>query len=109
MTAPLDSFRTGGRHWLAVLVAAALGLALATVHPVGFAVGGALVGVLAYNLKRALMAGLGFGLLSLAVFGAVLFANGALDPALATGQMVYVTAAIPLAASVLGSLARGLV
>lgn len=101
-------YRTGGRHWLAMLVAVGVGLGLATVHPVGYLVGGALVGLLADDRARALLAGLGFGVLAWLAFAALLFANGTLGAYLATGQPLLVSVAVPVAGSVLGSLVRWL-
>ena len=104
----LAGYRTGGRHWLAMLVASTAGLAVALVHPIGYLVGGALVGLLAYDRRRAVLAGLGFGVLAWLAFALFLFANGTLDPYLATGQSLLVSIAIPVGASVLGSLVRWL-
>ena len=100
--------RTGGRHWLAMLVAVAVGIGTALVHPVGYLVGGALVGLLAYDRWRALLTGLGFGVLAWLAFASVLFANGTLGPYLATGRPLLVSVVIPVGASVLGSLVRWL-
>lgn len=105
---PPAAFRTGGLHWLAMLVASAVGLALALVHPVGYLVGGALVGLLAYDRSRALLAGLAFGVFAWLAFALLLFANGSLPQYLATGQALLVSVAIPVVGSLLGSLVRWL-
>ncbi|WP_336325874.1 hypothetical protein [Halovenus sp. HT40] len=94
-------------HWVAVLVATLAGLALASVHWIGLVAGGALVGVVAPNLKRALFAGLGFGITALLVWFGFLFVTGTLGKVLATGQFVWIAVAVGVVAPLVGSLLRG--
>lgn len=106
----LWAVRTGdrGRRWLVTAGAVALGLVLATGHWMGLVLGGAFVGVLQRDLKRAVVAGLLFGLVALAAF--VLVA-----PRLEAGELlaltpaVYVTVGAGLGLPLLGSLTRGVV
>ncbi|MFB6165851.1 MAG: hypothetical protein ABEJ31_11890 [Haloarculaceae archaeon] len=107
--ARLDAVRADERRrWLLTAGAVVLGLALAWVHWLGFAVGGALVALPQRSLARGLLVGLGFGALALLAFAAWLATAGALDTYLAMGQVLAVSVAIPLAGGLLGSLARGL-
>lgn len=94
-------------HWVAVLVATALGLGLASLHWLGLVAGGALVGLVATSLKRALLAGLGFGVTALTVWFGYLAATGVLGKVLATGQFVWIAVAIGLIGPLVGSLFRG--
>lgn len=106
----LTAVRTDPRQRAAALaVGAVLGLALAQVHWIGFVVGGALVGLASRSLPRALAAGFGFGVLAWLAFAALLAAHGSLNGYLGTGQLLYVSVAIPLLGGTLGSLARGVV
>ncbi|WP_436907034.1 hypothetical protein [Halosimplex marinum] len=96
-------------RWGLTVTATALGLALATVHWAGLLVGGALVGFAQPTLRRALVAGLAFGVVVL-LAAAVQFAlAGSLDAYLAMGQLLAVSVAVPLVAGPLGAAARGLV
>jgi len=96
-------------HWVGLLVAIVVGVALSTVHWLGLVAGGALVGLLAASVRRAVLAALGFGVIVLLVW-VVLFAfAGSLGEVLATGRLVVVGTAMGLLAPVLGSLARGIV
>lgn len=96
-------------HWVALVVAIVLGLALSTVHWLGLVAGGALVGLVSTSLRRALAAGLGFGVLVVLVW-AVLFAlSGSLGKVLAMGELVWLGIAVALLAPVVGSLARGVI
>jgi asparagine N-glycosylation enzyme membrane subunit Stt3 len=106
----LREVRTNRRErWYALVAAAVVGLAAAWVHWYGFVLGGALVGLVSKNLKRGLLAGLGFGLLAWVVFTALLASHGALGAYLGMGQVTALSAAIPVAGSLLGSLVRGIV
>jgi hypothetical protein len=89
-------------------VSAVVGLAVAWFHWVGLLVGGVLVGALARSWSRALAAGLGFGLLAWVVFLAVLSDAGRLAAYWGSGQLLYVSLAIPLVLGLVGSLAYGL-
>lgn len=107
--APLYALqRDPRRRWIATLLAALVGLALASVHWVGLFLGGALVGWAWPTLGRAVLAGLGFGLLALGSFAVVLAEANALDAATATGQIVLVAVATALVLGPLGGLSRGL-
>jgi len=96
-------------HWVGLLVAVVLGLVLASVHWVGLVVGGALVGLVTASLRRALLAGLGFGILAVLVWLALLAGAGSLDKVLVTGRLIALAVAMGIVAPVVGSLARGVV
>jgi hypothetical protein len=106
----LDRIRTDPFvHWIALVVALLVGLALASVHWIGLVAGGALVGLVATTLKRALLAGLGFGVTVVFVWLGLLVFNGVLGKVLATGQFVWIAVAVGVVAPLLGSLLRGVV
>jgi hypothetical protein len=102
--------RTGdrGRRWLVAAGAVAVGLVLATGHWMGLVLGGAFVGVLQRDLKRAVLGGLLFGLVVLGAFVLVV-------PRLEAGELLaltpaaYVTLGAGLGLPLLGSLTRGVV
>jgi hypothetical protein len=96
-------------HWIGLVVAIVLGLLLSAVHWVGLVVGGALVGLVASSLRRALLAGLGFGILAVLVWLALLAGAGSLGKVLATGRLIALAVGMGIVAPVLGSLARGVV
>jgi hypothetical protein len=96
-------------HWIAVLVSCLLGLILATVHWLGLVAGGALVGLVATTFKRAVLAGVGFGLLVLVVWAGLFVAGGAFGKVLAMGQITALGVAMGVVLPVLGSLLRGVV
>jgi hypothetical protein len=96
-------------HWVALVVAIVAGLALSTVHWLGLVVGGALVGLVAASLRRALLSGLGFGLLVVVVWVLVLVLSGALGKVTAMGEIAGLGVAVALVAPVFGSLVRGIV
>lgn len=98
-----------GIHWLAQLIALAMGLALASQHWLGLIVGGALVGILALSLRRALLAGLGFGCLVTVIWILGFWRDGTLEKVLAMGEIAAIAVLIGLLAPVLGSLVRGIV
>jgi len=97
------------RHWGALVLAVLVGLGLATLHWVGLVVGGALVGLLARSLRRALVGGLGFGALVVLVWAGSFALAGTLGSVIAMGQLSALGVAIGLLAPTLGSLARGVV
>ncbi|WP_435153313.1 hypothetical protein [Haladaptatus sp. DFWS20] len=106
----LVEFRAdSNRRWLAVGAGVVIGLALAWIHWIGLLIGGALVSLPTKNWKRGVLAGLGFGVLSLLVFVALLAFYGSLVPALEMGQITALVVAIPLLAGTIGGLARVLV
>lgn len=98
-----------GPHWLALVAGVVVGLVLSAVHPLGLFVGGVLVGLVAASLRRALLSGLGFGLLVVTTWGAVLAVSGALGRVTAMGELAGLGVLIALLAPALGSLARGIV
>lgn len=96
-------------HWLAVIVTCLLGLGLATVHWLGLIVGGALVGLVATTLKRALLAGFGFAVLVLVVWAGLFVIGGVFGKVVAMGQITAISVAMGVVLPVLGSLLRGVV
>lgn len=110
LTDRLTALRSNPRtRWLGFAIGAIVGLALASIHWVGLVVGGALVGLFARDLPRAVVAGLAFGVVALLAFAAWLALAGALGVYLEMGQILAVSVAIPLVGGALGSLVRGLV
>lgn len=106
----LREVRTNRRErWYALVGATIVGLAVAWVHWYGFVLGGALVGLVSRNLKRGLLAGLGFGVLAWVAFAALLASHGSLGAYLGMGQITALGVAIPVVGSLLGSLVRGVV
>lgn len=95
-------------RWRATVLAGAFGALLATVHWSGLLVGGALVGLAWPTLRRALVAGFGFGVAVVAVFALELALAGTLTEVLAMGVFGVVPAVIPLIAGPLGAASRGL-
>ncbi|MEF8812913.1 MAG: hypothetical protein V5A55_03735 [Halovenus sp.] len=96
-------------HWLVVVGACLVGLVAATLHWLGLVLGGALVGLFAASLRRALLAGLGFGVLVLAVWGGLFGLSGTFGAATATGEFAWLAVAMGLGLALLGSLVRGIV
>ena len=101
--------RTPRLRRVAAVVALLVGLGLATLHWGGLLVGGALVGLSMPTLRRALVAGLGFGLAGLVVAGARFALAGTLGAVLGAWPLVAVAVVAPLVAGPVGSLVRGLV
>jgi hypothetical protein len=81
--AALAPVRTGRYRESAVVLAAAAGLAVTTVHWGGLVLGGTLLGLVAPSLPRALATAASFGLLVVVAFAAWLLLGGSLA-ALAT-------------------------
>lgn len=97
------------RRRVLTVAALAVGLGFATLHWSGLLVGGALVGLAQPTLRRALLAGLGFGVAALVV-AAVRFAlAGTLAGVGGTWPLVAVGVAAALVAGPLGASARGLI
>ena len=67
------------------------------------------VGLVAASLGWAILAGVGFGLLVLAAWAALLGLAGTFGAAISLGQITYVSVAIALGLPALGSLVRGVV
>jgi hypothetical protein len=107
---PLERLReTPQYHWLAIVGACLVGLIAASVTWVGIFIGGALVGLLTANLKRAMLGGVGFGILVSVVWLLSLSIGGSLDGALSMGQFSAIPFVIAVSLGFLGSLLRGLV
>lgn len=107
--AHLDAARSDDRRrWLLSIVGAICGLALTWIHWLGIVVGGALVALPQVSLRRGVLAGVGFGVLTILVVGLWLATAGTIDTYLAMGRVLGISTAIPLAFALLGSLARGL-
>ena len=110
LTERLAAMRSNPRtRWLGFAFGAVAGIVLASIHWIGLVVGGALVGIFARDLPRAVAAGIAFGLVALLVFAGGLALDGALGVYLETGQLLAVSVAIPLVGGAFGSLVRGLV
>jgi hypothetical protein len=95
-------------RWRVTVVVGAVGALLATVHWIGLLVGGALVGLAWPTLRRAVLAGLGFGVAVVAVFAIELALAGSLAPAIGMGPLALVPILAPLVAGALGATVRGL-
>lgn len=95
-------------RWPLTLTATLVGLALATVHWGGIVLGGAVVGLCWPTLRRALLAGLAFGLVVVLVTLAQFALAGSLDEYLAMGPLLAISVAVPLVAGTLGGAVRGL-
>lgn len=93
-------------HAVTTVAAVAVGLVVATVHWFGLVVGGALVATVAPSLRRAVVAGVGFGMVVLVAFALTL--GAATWTVLETTPVVYLTVAAAIGLPVLGSLSRGL-
>lgn len=91
----------------ATVAAAVIGLITVWFHWIGFVLGGALVALVQPSIRRGLLAGLGFGVLSWIAFAVWLATMGDLTLYLGMGQVVAVSAVIPPVGGLLGSLARG--
>lgn len=97
-----------GRCRAALAVAVVAGLALATVHWLGLFAAGALVGLTRRNLARALLSGLAFGVLVLALFF-LLSAVISPGPFISLTPLSYLTVGLALAGPTWGALLRGAV
>ncbi|NHN40716.1 hypothetical protein G9C85_03575 [Halorubellus sp. JP-L1] len=102
--ATLSNPRRVGLTALAVVV----GVALATLHPLGLVAGGALVALPQRSLPRGLLAGVLFGGVVLAVFLVDLAAAGAAGGFLRFGLPRNVAIATGFGLPTFGALARGL-
>jgi hypothetical protein len=105
----LDALRDDAtRRRLATLSAVVFGLAVVWFHWIGFILGGSLVSLAQSSFRRGLLAGLGFGVVCWLAFAFWLARAGNFPLFLNMGQVFLVTTVIPLAGSLLGSLARGI-
>lgn len=93
-----------------VLIAGAVvsGLTIATIHPLGILLGGALTGVFARTLPRGVLAGAGFGGLVAVVFVTNVWATGSLGRVSASTDIAVLPVAIAIVLGVVGGLAQGL-
>lgn len=94
------------RRWGVTVAVVLLGLLVATIHWLGFLLGGALVALPQRTRTRGVLAGLGFGVAAWAVFLVILVLNGTAAPYLAMGEVFSLSLAIPIVAAFLGSLLR---
>jgi len=102
------SARADERLWVGALaVGVVVAVVLAQFSWVGFFVGGAIAGLGQRSIRRGVAAGFLTGVVSLAGFFVLLASAGSLDTALGTGQLLYVTAVIPVLYGTLGGLVRG--
>lgn len=107
---PLAVVRADRRRRLgASLLGVGIGLGLATVHWIGFVVGGALVALPARRIRTGVLTGLGFGLLGWLVFLVTLADAGALSVYFETGLLLAVSLGTALGGGLLGGLVRGVV
>lgn len=90
----LASFRRGDRVDAYLAAAFAVGVVAGLLHPVGLAVGGALVGLGARSLERSFVLGLSLGATVLLAWAVVLAWFGVLGP---------VAGAVPLSAVAVGA------
>lgn len=99
----------GLSHWIALVACLIIGLVLASLHWIGLVAGGALVGLVAASLRRAIVAGFGFGLVVLLVWATRLAVAGSFGKVTAMGEIALLGVAIALVGAVFGSLARGII
>ncbi|MFC7203888.1 hypothetical protein ACFQJC_10195 [Haloferax namakaokahaiae] len=99
----LSEIRTGRYAELALVAATVVGLAASTVHWSGLVLGGVLVGVLATSVRRAVVSGLTFGGLSIALQTALVWRSGGLDAYFEMGIILVLSVAIGFALPMLGA------
>lgn len=105
-----QSVRTTERfRWAAMVAAIIIGLVAASIHWSGLFLGGALCGLASTTRTRALLSGLGFGVLVWVVFALSLFASGDFGQYLAMGQIFIVSVVIPVVTATFSALVRWLV
>lgn len=106
----LAMIRSTTRYRLSALaLACLLGLVLASFHWSGIVAGGALVGILATSLRRAVLFGLGFGLFVVVAWILLLVATVDTANVVAMNELALLPVAMALLLAVLGSLLRGAV
>lgn len=93
------------QRWL-VAVGALVGLSLATIHRVGFVVGGALVALPQSSVRRGLLAGFAFGAFAWLIFLGWLARNWTLGTCPTLGELMALSTAISILGGLLGGLAR---
>ncbi|WP_224269467.1 hypothetical protein [Haloprofundus salinisoli] len=100
----LAPIRTGRYAELALILATVVGVAATMVHWAGLLVGGALVGLVATSVSRAVVNGLTFGLVVLFAFAAWILVEGLPSAAVELGDIwalgVVAAFVLPLAAAV---------
>lgn len=99
----------GLSHWIALVACLVIGVLLASLHWIGLIAGGALVGLVTANIRRAIVAGVGFGLVVLIVWATRLAVAGSFGKVAAMGEIALLGVAIALVGAVFGSLARGVI
>ncbi|MFC4543613.1 hypothetical protein ACFO5R_16935 [Halosolutus amylolyticus] len=105
---PLDRVRRESRiHAVALIAAVAIGLVAAWLHWAGLLLGGALVGLVAPTLRRAVLGTIGFGALVLVVFAVSL--GGSVGAVVGMVPVVYLVVAAAFGLPLFGSLVRGLI
>lgn len=106
-TSPLERVRTEPRaHAVALVAVVAVGLAAAWLHWLGLALGGALVGLVSRTLPRAILGGVGFGVVVLVVFALSL--GPATWAVIGMAPVSYLVVASALGLPALGALVRGI-
>jgi hypothetical protein len=106
----LEGVRENRERRLAVTVGAVVvGLALSQIHWAGLLVAGALVALPQQSLGRGVVAGLGVGVLVVALFLSRFALVGTLGPVLGMGQPTWLALGIGLGLPTFGSLVRGVV
>lgn len=100
----LTDVRTGRYAELAFILATVIGLAAASFHWAGLILGGVLVGLLSSSVRYAVVSGLTFGGLALALQAALMWWYGGLDAYLAGGVLLVLTVAIGFALPTLGAI-----
>lgn len=105
-----QAFRTVERwRWATMVAAIVVGLVAASIHWSGLFLGGALCGLASATRGRALLSGLGFGVLVWAVFALSLFISGDFGQYLAMGQLFVVSVVVPVVTATFAALVRWLV
>ncbi|MFC7074270.1 hypothetical protein ACFQJ7_06920 [Halovenus rubra] len=94
-------------HWGGLLVACLIGLIVSSFHWSGIILGGALVGALAETVRRAILSGIGFGLIVVLTWASLIALSGNLTDVAAMNEIALLPVGITLGLSVLGSLFRG--
>lgn len=104
-----ERVRTGARAELAVEGAFLVGLLAAAVHWSGLLVGGALVGLVAPSVRRALLTGVYLGAVVVVLFGAAMLSVGALAAYLSMGVVLLASVGLGVGLPALAAgAARGL-
>lgn len=106
----LDTVRETRRYRaIAIGTGVVVGLVVANVHWGGIVIGGMLVGIASRDLPRAVLAGVGFGLLVLGLWVLLLWNASALGRTVEMGEFVLLPVVMAIGLAVLGSVVRGVV